>query len=481
MTLKTDIELYYTQELQMKKILVFLLAISLVCIYLCGCGNKQNSQAKENNVSEKSSEESALDENEMTVEEDTIDDLQEVQTEDENDQTLENTWANNEYDTVPNNGGNFIKIGDCVYYIKLTENALNRTVLFGEFRDRKLLGKECALMCYDTKSGESSELTTVVSDTRLAYYDGYIYTGAYQDDYVWEVWRVNVSTGEKEVFQYARLLYIDPETGRIVTIDSDENGSYLKVYAGTNLIHTLCVEDPAINVGEVYLKDEYLIYELQESVDADDGPVILNKLCSANIISGEGHFLGILPERDDPSYPMYGSVDQLTILENKIYIAYGYYAGTGNFLNERHICVADLNQDDSIAELDYTDNWEGETDLFLADCLPEIVFSDVKPYDVSLNYDTYYLQLFLPGEDGRLTAKDLLTMDGLRYGSENRKLAEVTEYVDGKVYMIIDEVDYNPDESIGWRDAYDVNVIHYYELDVDTGELKELEPASEFK
>ena len=58
--------------------------------------------------------------------------------------------------------------------------------------------------------------------------------------------------------------------------------------------------------------------------------------------------------------------------------------------------------------------------------------------------------------------------------------AEVTEYVDGKVYMIIDEVDYNPDESIGWRDAYDINVVHYYEFDMETGDLKEIEPKTEF-
>ena len=60
-------------------------------------------------------------------------------------------------------------------------------------------------------------------------------------------------------------------------------------------------------------------------------------------------------------------------------------------------------------------------------------------------------------------------------------LYEVKEYVDGKVYMIIDEVDYNQDESIGWRDAYDVNVVHYYEYDVDSGNLTELETATEFE
>ena len=46
--------------------------------------------------------------------------------------------------------------------------------------------------------------------------------------------------------------------------------------------------------------------------------------------------------------------------------------------------------------------------------------------------------------------------------------------------MIIDEVDYNPDESIGWRDAYDINVVHYYEFDMETGDLKEIEPKTEF-
>lgn len=463
----------------MKKKLVILFAISLACISLWGCGNKEDGQVEENSEAQESIEEATLDdETEMTIEEEALDKLIEKMKAEEDSKAQESAAETNQYDVIYNNGGNFIKIGDCVYYIKLSENAVNRTALYGEFRANKVIGEECALMCYDTKTGISSELTTVLSDTRLVYYDGYIYTGAYQTDYVWEIWKVNVATGEKEVFQQARLLYIDSETGRIVTIDNDESGSYLYVYAGTSLIHTLFVEDPTINVGEVYLQNEYLIYELQEPVNTDEGSEYLNKLCDVNIDSGEGHFLGLLPEREEPSYPMYGAVDQLTVLEDKIYIAYGYYAGTGNFLNERHICVANLNQDDSIEELDYTDNWEGETDLFLADCLPEIVFSEMKPYEVSLNYDNYYLQLFVPGSDGRVTARDLVTFDGLQYDSENRKLAEIAEYVDGKVYMIIDEVDYNPDESIGWRDAYDVNAIHYYEFDVDTGNLTELEPAT---
>ena len=448
----------------MKKKLVCLLAISFVCANLWGCGDKQIVQPEEKSVAEELTEEPTLEE----VAETAVDEVAEETTNEE------------APDEVANNGGNFIKIGDCVYYIKLTEDTINRTVLFGDFRTNKAIGKECALMCYDIQSGVSSELTTVLSDTRLAYYDGYIYTGAYRSDYEWEIWRVDVTTGEKEVFQQARLVYIDSKTGRIVTIDSDESGSYLKVYAGTSLLHELRVEDPTINVGEVSLQEDYLIYELQELVDTDEGSIYINKLCTVNIDSGEGHFLGVLPEREDPSYPMHGSVDQLTVLGDTLYIAYGYYAGTGNFLNERHICVANLTQDDSIAELDYTDNWEGETDLFLVDCLPEIVFSEMKPYDVALNYDTYYLQLFLPGRDGKLSAKDVVTFDGLKYDSENRKLAEVTEYVDGKVYMIIDEVDYNPDESIGWRDAYDINVVHYYEFDMETGDLKEIEPKTEF-
>lgn len=461
-----------------------MIVFTFVCINLCGCGNKQrvNVEPEENEAVEDLVEDSTLDDDEeMTIEEDALEELIEKMNEQESDDSSEEDEGDIDYDnSVFNNGGNFIKVGNCVYYIKLTEDAINKTVLWGKFRTNKVIGEECLLMCYDTESGALSELTTVISDTRLAYFDGYIYTGAYKNDYEWEIWRVDATTGEKEAFKQERLLYVDPKTGRIVTIDNDEYGNYLNVYGGTNLIHTLRVEDPAINIGEVYLEDEYLIYELQEPIDTDEGLVYLNKLCTVDIYSGEGHFLGVLPEREDPSYPMYGAVDQLSIFENKLYIAYGYYAGTGNFLNERHICVADLNQDDSMEELDNLGIWEGETDHFLVECLPEIVFSEMKPYDVELNYDNYYLQLFVPGRDGKLSAKDLMTFDGFKYDSENRKLAEVTEYVDGKVYMIIDEVEYNPDESIGWRDAYDVNEIHYYEYDVNTGNLTELEMAFEF-
>lgn len=467
----------------MKKKLTFLLMISLTCTSLWGCGKKQNSQTEDNTGVTEEVEESNLDgEEEITIEEDSLDELiEKVNASEEENQELESEEENNPSVAVYNNGGNFIKIANHIYYIKLTEDTINRTVLFGEFRRNKQAGNECVLMCYDTESGENSELTTVMSDTRLAYYDGYIYTGDYSFDYEWEIWRVNATTGEKEMFQYAKLLYIDSETGRIVTIDSDENGSYLRVFGGTSLIHTLCIEDDSnINVGEVCLKDDYLIYEIQEIVETDDGLDYLNKLCSVNIDSGEEHFLGVLPESEDPFSTMYGEIDQLTVLENELYIAYGYYAGTGHFLNERYICKANLDQDDTMEKLDFTDNWEIETDKFLVDCLPEIVFSDVKPYEVALNYETYYLQLFLSDSDGHLMAKDLITLDGLRYDSANRKLAEVTEYVDGKVYLIIDEVEYNPDESIGWRDAYDVNVIHYYEMDVDTGDMKEIEPASVF-
>lgn len=467
----------------MKKGFILLLSILLACTCLWGCGGKQDNQAEDNNVVEEvAGEPNSEDENEETIEEDALEELiEKIEVQEETNQTQENEGENNQSVSVYNNGGNFLKIDNHVYYIKLTEDTINRTVLFGEFRKGKQGGSECALMCFDTETGESSELTTVMSDTRLAYYDGYIYTCDYSFDYEWELWRVNATTGEKELFQYAKLLYIDSETGRIVTIDSDEKGSNLRVFGGTNLIHTIFIEeDPDINVGVVCLKDAYLIYELQELVETDDGPEYLNKLCSVNIDSGEEHFLGVLPECEDLYSMMYGEVDQLAVLENKLYIAYGYYAGTGHFLNERHTCVANLDQDDSIEEVNNAKNGEVETNLFLVDCLPEIVFSDMQPYEVALNYDTYNLQLFLPNSDGKLVAKDLANIDGLKYDSENRKLAEVKEYVDGKVYLIIDEVEYNPEESIGWRDAYDVNVIHYYEMDVDTGNMIEIEPATEF-
>lgn len=465
----------------MKKKLVFLLTISLSCLSLWGCGGKQATE--EQGVIAEPIEE--VEEIEETIEEDALDELVEKMNAEEEESPEEEPVSEEENlltdgGEVFNNGGNFVKIGDCIYYIKLTDNAVNKTVLFGNFRGNKMIGQECALMCYDTRSGQLEEIATVLSDTRLAYYDGCIYTGDYRTDYVWETWKVNLTTGEKEVFQYARLLCIDPETGRIVTIDSDENGSYLNVYGGEKLLYTLCVEDPTINVGEVSLQKEYLIYELQEQVDSDDGTMYLNKLCAANIVSDEGHFLGVLPEREDPTYPMYGAVDQLTVFEDRLYVAYGYYAGTGNFLNEKHVCVADPNQDDSLEEIEPTDAYDLETDNFLTTCLPEIIYCVAKPYDVLLNYDTYCLELFLPNSDGTLTAKSLAKIDGLEYDSENRKLAEVTEYVDGKVYLVIDEVTYNPDESIGWRDAYDVNAIHYYEMDVESGEMQELEPTSEF-
>ena len=98
------------------------LAVCLMCvsILLCACGKETDKEV------------GAIESGEtQTISQDEdVSSTGEEQTEavSEDDPVVE------EEEHVYNNGGNFIKVDDCVYYFKLSEEAVNRSVLYGKFR-----------------------------------------------------------------------------------------------------------------------------------------------------------------------------------------------------------------------------------------------------------------------------------------------------------------------------------------------------------
>ena len=447
------------------------LAVCLMCvsILLCACGKETDKEV------------GAIESGEtQTISQDEdVSSTGEEQTEavSEDDPVVE------EEEHVYNNGGNFIKVDDCVYYFKLSEEAVNRSVLYGKFRGGSKETTDSYLMCYDTVTGETKEIATLAIGTPMAYYRGAIYLTQYDESFTGSLVEVNLSTGEITNLGEAYMRYVDPETGRYVAeVYAIDGTSSARVYEGRKPVSELDLQNVECGVDNFFLCGDTLLYCMYHINYWDSDGEMLHQLFAYQLSTGELKCLGDMPAEPDEGLDPLCEVDQMAIKDNEVYLGVGFYAGTGHFLNYPVICKADLTRENSleiIQEEDIVDAFDYCTDRFLESSLPKIVACDYIPYEVQKDYETDQLYLMVPDGNDSLKRKDVIQIDkmGVDYSGEEFNYVEVAEYVDGKIYVVMDEVVYCEEESVGWRDAYTVNAISYCEIDPATGEMRELEPT----
>ena len=441
--------------------------ITVICMLLCACGKDA---VEETVVTEReTSQDVSQNETAQSADADATGD------------TSESMPAAEE--AVYNNGGNFIKVGDCVYYFKLSEEAVNRSVLYGDFRGGSKEATDNYLMCYDTVTGEAKQVAALAMGTPMAYYNGAIYLTNYDDSFVGSLVEVNLSTGEITNLGEAYMRYVDSETGRYVAeVYAEDATSFLRVYEGRKAVSELDLQNDRYSANNFFLRGDTLLYCMYDTNYWDSDGEMLHQLFAYQLSTGELKCLGDMPAEPDSGFYSLCEVDQMAIKDNEVYLGAGFYAGTGHFLNYPVICKADLTRENSleiIQEEDIVDTYDYCTDRFLESSLPKIVASDYIPYEVQKDYETDQLYMMVPDGNDGLERKDVIQIDRMEvdYSGEEFCFVEVAEYVDGMIYLVMDDVVYCEEESIGWRDAYTVNAISYCQIDPATGEISELEPT----
>lgn len=330
-------------------------------------------------------------------------------------------------DAVYNNGGHFVKVGTKVYYIKQAPSSLEQTALWGEYINEYYHGEGNSIMCYDTAAGgEAVRVGEANGNGRLCYYNGFLYGNGVDSDSNPFVYAVDLESGRAFTSDKGTIVDVDENTGRYVIRYSDDTRNYFAVYEGRKQIG-LIESDVMANNCEAFIFEDYIIFRVIEGVEVE---YMTDEIFAYNFKTDTHIMLGTVPEPEDGDYYNYMKVREAEIKDGYAYVNCGWYAGTGNFLQESVVFKANLDTEYSIEECDEAEALK--------------IFKD--PYSEE-ERDTTYDELF-----------------DLSYGEGDRNIMEVCEEVDGETYAIVNSCHYNPSESIGWRDAYTIDAIHFYRI-----------------
>lgn len=377
---------------------------------------------------------------------------------------------------VFNNGGTFVKVGEDIYYIKVTENAFPQNALFGEYRSQIRPGEECTLMRY-RQGREPDEVARVLGHSKLAYYDDCFYVGGMGEDYLDRIWEVEKESGEKKLVVEAKMLDIDPETGRYVAYRETEDTRVLAVYEGNREICSVLLQTQEdTHIANACVRGEYLIYWEAVYYPLDE-EAAWGSLYACHLPDKATKCLGQIPYSLDWGDAFYPELDQLAVRGQQVFFNIGYYGGSGHFLEQSSVFAADLNREDSITYL--SREWMDEEyiyyGLFHEDSLPEVVMTNLQDNKIYLDYETHSLCWAKPAAGAQTEQVPLLSREAFDYVSYEYQLVEVAEYVDGKAYCIINHVTENPSESIGWRMAYTAHQVEFCAIDVEKAEYSLIE------
>ena len=186
-------------------------------------------------------------------------------------------------------------------------------------------------------------------------------------------------------------------------------------------------------------------------------------------------WLGRIPSNPAVDYFSNGEIDQIEILDHMVYVGVGYYEGSGHFLTGGAICTADVTKEGSLMVTEKEADGPTERMTFLRSALPEIKISNHDEYEVVQDFQSDRLVLMIPDQSTGLKEKELFNLSDTLFEPEGTERIEVSEYVDGMVYLILDDVYYDEERSSDWEDVYTLNAVTFCALDPDSGEIIKME------
>ncbi len=366
---------------------------------------------------------------------------------------------------IENNGGQFVRIGDLVFFRAYSTEAMAKTgALFGEFLNTPGLGAGSDLMYYDRRTGETGTAFTDSGFGPVCYVDGRFVTQMYIPETIPE----NDGEGYEPSAVYLESCWPDGSCRRDVTEapyavidDVSEDGKYLMVheYEGGEVCYVTAPDsypilECPIGQGEGSPYAGFSGHDVLALIrDADGEHVRVFWYCLDN---GDDAVLGMLPE-SETVYPGYPEVLQTYRDGDDIYIAVTWYEGSASEMNDYAVLKMQAGVPDSLEvlqrgipdELGLVSSlyfyFNGSGELSFSEHRPggELALADLVSGDL-----VYYDSPF-----GAVTVvKDY--MKEAPYNAKNGETARIlqkAEYVDGAAWIITAEGERSEEEDVGWR------------------------------
>ncbi len=379
---------------------------------------------------------------------------------------------------VKNNGSQFVKVGDTVYFRQYDGEV---TDLTGNFTNSHIAGGNGRMMMI--KEGETAA-ETAFDDTGYGdffYYDGKFYgmkmasseDNGNSDDSGYTgydlvksvVYSVNPDGSDEQIIADGSIKNITAD-GSCYAIENyvyDGPNTYIVYRDGEEYLDISEVDSPCA----LGMCGDYVVYT--------DWKYDLINVITENPLTGDKYELGSIGYNDELGYPM---VEEFETDGQKIYISGGYYAGTMNMLQSVFTIVADVDGPDNTAVIDTND--AACSSFILKD--GEMVMTEGKPNSVSygltdydLDYKNENMELFYFDETG----KRVCTGVNLFSGSETDPGIVYTfvnhgAYIDGTLYYMANTGLHTWADDIGWRYSYRIVATDYGIVDTKELEQKSL-------
>ena len=366
------------------------------------------------------------------------------------------------------NGSYFVRIGNKVYFRKISQDSMNVGAEFGEFLYTEFTPTKCPLICFDLDTGRYEEAGEITCVGELYACPKGFYVGEKNPDSLDSSCTdlYDIKTGESGFYcegtplgvsESGNLLAVEQYKGQCIYTTLVKDGKETASLGGENIYYEYCG-----------FAGETLIVMLRT---ADEEYI----LCSVGE-DGEITQLGSMGSYDE-GYP---EIQELRFVNGSVYLPVGYFEGTGHFLSHWTTFKAVPGMSGSLEE--FTDGREeadasdeegpeNEVPKICFDTGDEIFYSPHRPYkaymgtgDNSNNmyyYDDIYEECIL--------LRDFIKND---YGEKCQIIQDITTYPE-YVFVIYADAVKDEEYSIGWRTGYKMTGWHICAIPFGYGQYDE--------
>lgn len=377
-------------------------------------------------------------------------------------------------DDVENNGGHFLRVGDLVFFRDVREGMKDLTATWGSFLDMAELGKDADVLYYDQRTGK----------TGIAFHDGGYGPLWYQGGRIWSAEEAPSGDGNytiqtlhscwpdgsgRRTFGGRSFMTVDgvSESRRLLAATDYTDGvAGCRIYEGG--IQPILSYEPK--------EGEYIVYtgfageDLILVTSTEEGGYQVLEFCSD---TGDVVRLGLLPSDEDRQYCS-PDVVQCEVIDGKIWLGIGWFAGTGHFLNLYDVVRMTPRQAESLESVPIDDTGfnideHGITPRFFLNGADELLISEHDPDG------EVYLSEFSWGDlvyqDSPYSA--IMLQEGfipesgsMGYAEKSAKILQAAEIAGGAAWIVTAEASRAPEQDIGWREAYRADKMTWQRIQV---------------
>lgn len=351
---------------------------------------------------------------------------------------------------ISGQGGNFVQVGDKIFYRSYSQIGLEMDAVWGHFMDypsSRGYGNRY-IDCYDTTTGDSYHLFIDGGDGDIFYYNNCLYMTEYnEDEGCSKAYRRNLLTEEKEYLGIGTLIGVEDRLGYyFIEGYGDDGGYYFDIYSQSGFQMEVTpstvdhLEYLGAGGGYAYLYScQYVDGGMDLSVFSYDLSELYN-----------GAEYGTIRTIFTKSFEeMYGWVTSTAFTNDgsTVYLAFEEREGSGDFFQQGFVVQADGGLEDSGKEIDC----QGAFD------------EDMGCYGLAM--DKHQL---IYGPQSFLNKEKVLDLLGL--SKDHQFISYVVEKLEKSAdgyEAVVNRVLYNPAKNVGWRDNFGRLSTMYVHIDKD--------------